>query len=119
MAQEFLGPFTGGALEDLLGATVLDDHAVFGEIDDVADLFGKAHFVGHQHAGHAFFGQLANHRQYFTDAPGHLSRHRHGCDRLDALRFLGQRIDPGFAHANGAALGLQQAGDTAQDGRCP
>ena len=25
MAQEFLGAFTGGALEDLLGAAVLDD----------------------------------------------------------------------------------------------
>ena len=44
MAQERLGAFAVGVLEDLLRAAMLDNHAVFGEIHHVADLFGS-HYV--------------------------------------------------------------------------
>ncbi|MNG10577.1 hypothetical protein D3C84_940550 [compost metagenome] len=94
MAQEFLGPLTGRVLENLRGAAAFDDHAVFGEIDNVADLFGEAHLVGDQHAGHALFGKLANHCQHLADGFRIKSRGHF----IEQNQFRTHRQRPGNRH---------------------
>jgi len=200
VTQEFPGTFAGGVLKNTFGAAVFHNHPIFSEVHNVADFFGKAHFVGYQHAGHALLRQFTDHRQHFADGfgvqrrsdlieqdqlrahrqrpgdchplllttgqlpririslvlhahlgqqspgvlfsidavtPQHLARcnhqvfqHRqmreqvvllkhktHAFAQLDAVGFTGQGVDPGIAHPDLPALGLQQAGDATQDRR--
>ena len=70
-------------------APCVDDTAVLGEDDDVADLLGEAHLVGHEDAGHALADQFTDHRQHFADGLG-IERRGHLVEQ-DQFRLHRQR----------------------------
>ena len=50
--------------KNIVRATIHFDFAVFHENDSVGHVSREIHFMGHDHHGHAFFGQLDNDVQY-------------------------------------------------------
>ena len=53
LAEEILGSVVLGVAKELFGRALLHDNALIHEQHAGADFTGKAHFVGHDHHGHA------------------------------------------------------------------
>ena len=67
LGEELLGAFGVRRVEELLGGEVFNDFACVHEDHAVGHLAGEAHFVGHDHHGHAFLGELDHHVEHFID----------------------------------------------------
>ena len=64
-------------------AALIDDQAIFGEDDIVADFFGKTHFVRDENAGHAIIDEIADDGEHFAHGFGVEC----GCDLIEQHQF--------------------------------
>ena len=65
--QECLGALILRVIEHLVGFAFLDNLAFVNVNHPVGHLAGEAHFMGDDHHGHTFSGQLPHDIQYFPD----------------------------------------------------
>src|SRR5579864_1990871 len=67
LRQELLRAVAAGLAEEIVLERVFDDFALVHEDDAVGDLAGKAHFMGHDHHGHAVAREIDHDVEYLAD----------------------------------------------------